>query len=187
MADIVTGQPKVFFSHTFEAQFLEAFPPTGRPGLLDRYAALGVDFSKPLLPAYEYAIWRACLVAQREEFLPHLGVDDASREQGARFVQAYFERTLLGKPLLLLLRALGPRRTLERMATNFRSANNFSDVKVRVLGPRAAELGINDVFSDSPEYISGMLGRGLEMVGTAIRMKTVSRDGDAATFAIEWT
>jgi uncharacterized protein (TIGR02265 family) len=73
------------------------------------------------------------------------------------------------------------------MATNFRSANNFSDVKVRVLGPRAAELGINDVFSDSPEYISGMLGRGLEMVGTAIRMKTVSRDGDAATFAIEWT
>lgn len=187
MAGTVADQPKVFFSHTFEAQFLEAFPPRDRPGLLERYAALGLDFSKPLLPAYEYAIWRACLVAQREQFLPHLSVDDASREQGARYVQAYFERTLLGKPLLLLLRALGPRRSLERMSSNFRSANNFSDVKVRVLGPHAVELDVNDVFSDSPEYITGVISRGLEMVGTPLRMKTLSRNGDSATFAVEWT
>lgn len=180
-------QPKVFFSHTFQAQFLEAFPPRNSQGLLEEYAALGIDFSKPLLPAYEYSIWRACLVAQRERFLPGVDVHDAAREQGARYVQAYFERTLLGKPLLLLLRALGPRRSLERMTRNFRSANNFSDVKVRVVGPTSLELDVNDVFSDSPEYITGVIGRGLEMVGTPLRVKTLSRNGDAATFAVEWT
>lgn len=184
------GEPmsdeRVFFSHTVPAMFIDAFPPEKYPGLEERYRALGLDVKRKLLPAYEYSVWRACLQAQRELVFPGAPVAEAAFQQGARYVDAYFDRTALGGPLLLVLRLIGVRRTLERMTHNFRSANNFSDTSVTVLSPSSAKLEVNDIFADSPEYMHGILVQGLARAGSQVTMKTLRHDGDAADFLVEW-
>lgn len=182
----MTQPARVFFSHTVSAMFIDAFPPEKYPGLEERYRALGLDVSKKLLPAYDYGVWRACLSAQRELVFPGLAVADAAYQQGARYVDAYFDRTALGGPLLLLLRLLGARRCLERMAHNFRSANNFSETQLKVLTPRSAELRVNDVFSDSADYMRGIVMQGMDRAGSRLTMKTLRHEGDAADFLVEW-
>jgi uncharacterized protein (TIGR02265 family) len=180
-----SGQ-RLFFSHTVAAMFAEAFPPEQHPGLRERYLALGLDLGKPLLPAYEYATWRACLRAQQEVALAGVAPGEAAFQQGARYVDAYFDRTRLGGALLLVLRVIGARRTLERMAHNFRSANNFSQVSMQRLEGNHAELHVNDIFADSPEYIRGMLVQGLRRSGATLAIETLRHEGDAAVFRVSW-
>lgn len=177
---------RVFFSHTVAAMFLEAFQPSRYPGLIQRFRELGLDVEKPLLPAYDYAIWRNCLEAQREFVFPQDSTEAAAREQGARYVAAYFSRTPIGGALLVLLRVIGPRRALERMTRNFRSANNFSNVSVVSTGPKSATLKVNDVFSAKPDYIVGMLEHGLSLMGTKAHLRVVSQVGDACEFEATW-
>jgi uncharacterized protein (TIGR02265 family) len=180
-------ESRLFWGHTLDAMFVRAFPPAAVPGLVARYRALGLDLERPLLPAYDYAIWRQCLAAQREAVLPGVAPGEGAFQQGARYVAAYFERTLVGGPLLFLLRTIGPRRSFDRMARNFRSANNFSDVRFTVTDASSGELWVNDVFSDSPDYIRGMLIEGMRLAGTPdLKLETLSHEGDAATFRVRW-
>ena len=180
------SDPRVFFGHTVAAMFMEAFPPAEYPGLTERFAVLGLDVTRPLAPAYEYATWRALLEAQREVVFPKATPEKAAWEQGARYVAAYFDRTAIGKPLKVLLRVIGPRRTLDRMTRNFRSGNNFSEVSVVATGPRSATLQVNDVFSARAEYIVGMMEHALSMLGTKATVRIVKHEGDAAEFAATW-
>lgn len=177
---------RVFFSHTVSAMFIDACPPEKHPGLAERYLALGLDVTRKLLPAYEYRVWRACQLAQRDAVFPGVPVAEAAFQQGARYVDAYFDRTALGGPLLLVLRLIGIRRTLERMTHNFRSANNFSQTSMKMVSPNSARLEVNDIFSDSPEYMHGILVQGLGRTGARVTMQTLRHEGDAADFLIEW-
>ena len=185
------GEPmndqRVFFSHTVSAMFIDAFPPEKYPGLEERYRALGLDVKRKLLPAYEYRVWRACLLAQREVIFPGVPVADAAFQQGARYVDAFFDRTAMGGPLLLVLRLIGTRRCLDRMTRNFRSGNSFSETTFKLLAPNRAELGVNDVFSDSADYLRGIVVQGLARAGSEVTMQTLRHDGDAADFLVEWT
>jgi uncharacterized protein (TIGR02265 family) len=161
--------------------------PATCPPLADTYRSLGLDLGRPLLPAYEYRIWRACLVAQREAVFPGVAVAEASFRQGVRYMDAYFERTVIGGAMLLALRAIGVRRALERMSRNFRSGNNFGEATFTSTGATSGTLWVNDVFSDSADYVRGMVTRGMQLVGAAnANMETQSHDGDAATFAVTW-
>lgn len=180
------GDSRLFFGHTVSAMFVEAFPPAAHAGLVERFASLGLDVKRPLLPAYEYATWRNCIRAQRELALINVSDVDAAWQQGARYVESYFDRTMLGGPLKMLLRAIGTRRTLDRMAQNFRSGNNFSEVKLTMNGERHGTLWVNDIFHDSPEYIRGMMTRGLALTGSTIRLELQKHEGDSATFEVRW-
>lgn len=174
---------RLFFAHTVEANFLRAFPPTAAARA--RYAAAGLDLSRPLLPAYPYDVWRRCLAIQREEYFPGLEPEVAGRRQGARYVASYFE-TMLGRALLALLRLIGPARVLARMSANFRSGNNFSAVSVSFPAERTARLEVNDVFAESPAYVVGMLEEGMRLAGTAIDVRVVETHGDAAVLEVRW-
>lgn len=178
---------RFFFTHTVEAMFVKAYPPGDFPGLADTYRALGLDLARPLLPAYEYRVWRACLVAQREAVLPGVEAAEASYRQGERWLEVFFEGTLIGGAMLLALRAIGIRRALDRMSRNFRNANSFGDATFTSTGATTGTLWINDVLSDTPDYIRGILTRGMELVGAGDpRMELLQREGDAATFAVTW-
>lgn len=72
----------------------------------------------------------------------------------------------------MLLRVIGPRRALERMTRNFRSANNFSDVCVVSTSPKSAMLKVNDIFSARPEYMA--------------HLRVTSQAGDACEFEATW-
>lgn len=167
--------------------FIHAFPPASHPGLAEALREAGIDVSKPLLPAYEYSVWRKCLELQRELVFPTEPLEVSSRRQGERYVEAYFERTMLGGPLKLLLRALGPRRTLERLALNFRSANTFSQTSMKTTGPNRGIIEVNDIFSRSPAYVVGMLEKGLQLIGASGTVETLRHEGDAATFSVSWS
>ena len=76
-----------------------------------------------------------------------------------------YEKTLVGSALTAMLRVLGPKRTLERMTRNFRTANNYTEVTVEALAekePRAAyDLGLryfrgDGVRQDSYKALSWM-------------------------------
>jgi uncharacterized protein (TIGR02265 family) len=72
------------------------------------------------------------------------------------------------------------------MTRNFRSANNFSSVRFEATGPRSARLHLNDVFSDSPLFIVGMLEHGLSLMGTRATVTPRGMDGDDFVFDAEW-
>ena len=177
---------RLFFDHTVSAMFIHAFPPAAQVGLTEALRDGGIDVERPLLPAYEYSVWRRCLELQRTRVFPDEPIEVGSRRQGERYVEAYFERTMLGGPLKLLLRALGPRRTLERLALNFRSANTFSETSMKLTGPNAGLIEVNDVFSRSPAYVVGMLEKGLQLIGASGTVEAVRHEGDAATFSVSW-
>src|SRR6185369_5530629 len=42
-----------------------------------------------------------------------------------------FERTLIGKAMITAVRFMGPKRTLAKMTTNFRSSNNCMQTELR--------------------------------------------------------
>ena len=177
---------RVFFSHTVAAMFVEAFPPAAFPGLGERLKDAGLDVSGPLLPAYPYAVWRAALEAQRAIVFPGRALDEASREQGARYVEAYFERTIIGGPLRALLRLLGPRRSLDRMTRNFKTANNFSEVRFEQTGEGEGLLTVNDVFSASPHYMVGIVEHGLRLCGMRTQLTPLQADGQGWRFTCRW-
>jgi uncharacterized protein (TIGR02265 family) len=175
---------RYFYNAAVEAQFLRAFPAT-KPELVAAYGAAGLDVTKPLLPAYEYAVWRRCLTLQREALLPGLSVDAGCEEQGRRYVASYFE-TSIGSALKVLLRVLSTQRILERMSRNFRSNNSFSVVTMTSTGPKSALLDVNDVFAESPLYIKGMLENGFACIGREMHLSVKSHEGDAALFEAMW-
>ena len=94
--------------------------------------ALGLDLDRPLLPAYPLATWeRAVQVAARDAF-PQLDVDAAHLQLGRRMLAGY-DATLIGKAIGIAARLAGPRRTLERMAHNTGTANNYVLARVEAL------------------------------------------------------
>ena len=61
---------------------------------------------------------------------------------------------LVGRALLTVLRLFGPRRTMLRMAENYRTADNVTEVKSPELSPTAIDLEFSSDF-DMPTYIRG--------------------------------
>lgn len=175
---------RYFYTAAMEAQFLKAWPATA-PGLVDAYRDAGLDVTKPLLPAYDYATWRRCLAAQRAALLPGRTLDAACEEQGRRYVASYFETTM-GAALKVLLRVLSTRRILERMSQNFRSNNSFSVVTMTSTGKTSAELEVNDVFAESPQYLKGLLEHGFACIGREMRITVRDHHGDAARLDANW-
>jgi uncharacterized protein (TIGR02265 family) len=99
-------------------------------------------------------------------------------------VDSYGE-TLVGKALLTAMKVIGPRRMLERMARNLRTANNYTETK---LTSRADvhELWCSRVASTS--FYCGMLQRGVEVAGGAdVLVEATAHDQSGATFVVRWT
>ena len=90
----------------------------------EQLRALGLDLDRALLPAYPLATWeRAVQVAARDAF-PQLDVEAAHFQLGRRMLAGY-DATLIGRAIGMAARLAGPRRTLERMAHNTGTANNY--------------------------------------------------------------
>lgn len=160
-----------------------------------RFKELGLDYSKPLEPAYPLAAWRKVVNYAGELVAPHQPYDRQQFALGSRFITAYTD-TVIGRATLGFMRLLGPRRTLERMAKTLRTGNNYSETKLTQLGPNVFELWCNHV--QNPSFYRGMLQTGLEHTGiTGVQVTTSAIDrppGDVSTatgdtgasFRISW-
>ncbi len=140
--------------------------------LSQRYVALGVNLNAPE-PAYPLSTWVQALDLAMATISPGVDHDKATRDIGQRMVQATSE-TVLGGAMFALLRVLGPKRGLMRMARNLRSSNNYSESEVRETAPGQYELTLNLV--NYPHYYVGMLETGLTLMGAkATEVSVVDR------------
>ncbi|MBL8935449.1 MAG: DUF2378 family protein [Archangium sp.] len=181
----------LIFSHSVEA-LRPALGPLLDAQALARLRALGIDYTKPLEPAYPLATWRKVVDFAGELVAPGQPYDRQQYALGSRFITAYAE-TFIGRATLPLMRVLGPRRMLERLARTFRTGNNYSETKLTQHAPNEFELWCNHV--QNPSFYRGMLQTGLAHAGvTGVQVTTTAIDRSApdeahetgAAFRISW-
>jgi uncharacterized protein (TIGR02265 family) len=120
----------VVFGATYESLYKAAGERLDDRGK-ELIRAAGVDLDH-ILPAYPFAEWRGAIEAFGQAVYPKEPIDEALFLLGRDFVQG-LRSTVLGSAIHAMGKLIGPRRTLERMTHNSRSANNFSDMKLEPL------------------------------------------------------
>lgn len=175
---------RLVFDYTMESllQVLGQPPP---PEHLAGLVALGVDPSKPLLPAYTVELYNRVMEFIARQLLPHLPPDAAYFELGREFMRAY-RRTVMGRGVSSVTQRIGPHRALERMDRNFRSANNYTETRLHKVAVSHYELWFNHV--THADYYRGLLTEALEKTGAQqLAVTTASREPHGeVTFRILW-
>jgi uncharacterized protein (TIGR02265 family) len=175
---------KLIFDHTVESllRVLERPIPPAQIAGLD---GLGIDLSKPLLPAYPIETYSALIGFIARLRWPSLPSEEGDFEVGRAFIEAYTTQTLLGRALKKLLRVIGPYRALERMSRTFRTANNYTQTRLQPLGPTRYELWFNYVIR--PGYFRGMVHETLTLSGARqVEVKLATMQDHEATFHVSW-
>jgi uncharacterized protein (TIGR02265 family) len=177
---------EVVFTQTVEGLF------RALGGLLDepakaKFRALGVDPDQRLMPAYPLALWVQMVELAAEIHAPQAPFEQAVEQLGRRFVNGYAQ-TLVGKALFTMMRILGPRRTLERMAKNFSTGANYAKTSLQETSVGVFELSLNRV--TWPPWYCGMISAGLEAAGAKkVSVEVLEHQGRSqpARFKVWWT
>jgi len=175
---------KLVFEHTLES-LLRTLEQPYTPAQIAELDALGINLSKPLLPGYSAEVYAGLIDLVTRQRWPELPREQGHFEAGRAFIQAYSE-TLLGRALSGLLRTIGPHRVLERMSRTFRSANNFTETRLRKVGPASYELWFN--FASRPPFFAGMVHEVLTRCGVKQpEVKLIAgAEGTEVTFHVSW-
>lgn len=174
---------KVVFEHTMDS-ILRVLDRPIPPAQIAGLDAIGIDLSKPLLPAYPVAMHAALIDFVAKQRWPDLPAEQAEFELGRVFIETYTQ-TLLGRALKGLLWTIGPNRTIERMNRTFRTANNFTDTRLQRLGPASYELWFN--FASRAHYFRGIVHETIAQCGVkGIDVRLSATQGDEVTFHVSW-
>jgi uncharacterized protein (TIGR02265 family) len=175
---------KLIFDHTVESLLRTLERPIS-PEQIKGLDALGIDLSKPLLPAYPLEVYTALIGFIGRQRWPGLPQEEADFEVGRTFIEAYTTQSVMGKAVKGLIRVIGPHRAIERMSRTFRTANNYTETRLQRLGPTSYELWFN--FALRAGYFRGMLHATLAVCGVKqIEVKTVASQGPEVTFHVSW-
>lgn len=163
----------VVFATAFEGLFERGVGPRLNERAKEQLFGIGVDVSKPFLPAYTVEQWVEAIRIASECLYPELPKDEAEFQLGRDFV-AGVKHTVIGRAMFAYGVAVGPRRTMERMSSNFRYCNNYieseliEDDRGMVLETRIAKE-LLPKFQGRPipscEYMRGVLHAVLELGG----------------------
>lgn len=174
---------KLVFSHSVEA-FVRAVRPVLDGAFVEQLKAVGIDTTKPLLPAYPVDVLREALLLGAKRLNPGLSQKEAFAALGRRYVEGFGE-TLVGRALKTAIRLIGPRRTLDRLAKQFRTANNYSESKVTHAEQGQSLLWCNDVMY--PDWYEGLITGMLEVSGAKnVKVRLSRHDAEGAFFDVEW-
>lgn len=173
---------RVNFQSVFEGLFLTAFRDELTPELRQQLRSAGLDLND-LKAAYPHSVFLDSLKLAAAAWFPTEPVSTAYVKLGERNIEGFFQ-TFLGRPLLVLLKVLGPRRTLGRMRANFRSANNDVESKLVELSPTEFQLWMNEA-GDIRYFIQGVVQRGVTMAGAPqLVMDVLSTDANGTVFRV---
>ncbi len=178
------SEQHVIFASAYEALRRVLGDRLGDEVVRARFRAHGVDVERPPA-AVALETWLASLDATMDTLWPALPREQAAWELGAAVMRGY-AGTLLGKALMQMAKVIGPKRSLERMARNLRSTNNYSETKLTELAPNHFELWINIVVN--PHYFCGLLTAGLELTGvqaSSVRIKSFGRE-EGLVLDVQW-
>jgi uncharacterized protein (TIGR02265 family) len=176
---------RLVFSHTVEGLFTRGLSGRVTPGLKEQLRKEGLDLDRPLLPAYPLETWSRCMALAASTLYPGEPQEVALRKLGERMIEGYLE-TAMGRAMFGVLKLLGPQRTLGRMQKNFRSANNYTEVRISEVGPSEADLWMNEP-GFMRFFMQGVLLAGLRGAGAPDVAVTLRHFDDATvTYRIAW-
>lgn len=112
-------------------------------------------------------------------------VPAAQYQLGRDFIDNYVE-TLLGRALFALLRLLGTKRIVQRLARSFRTGTNYTEIDISNETDTGCNLAFNAV-EPGAKFTQGVLARGLEVAGIpGVKVELAALDGESAVYALTW-
>ena len=151
----------------------------------DALERLGLYLDRQPQPFYSTDLWRHTLDIVVRDLFPDLPLEEAYRHMGHRLVLDVCE-SMLGRGMLALGRALGPRRLLLRLNHNFRNADNYVQANLTELAPTAYVVCINETLG-MPSYYQGILEAALGGCGArAPHVQCLRVEGPSCTYRVEW-
>ncbi len=180
------SEPHLIFDHSVQGLVSRAFPEGIPPELKVKLRDIGVDLDKPLLPAYPHVTWSRCVELISQSVFPHERREVAWRKMGERMVDGYQE-TMIGRALFATLRLLGPRRMLQRTQKNFRSGNNYTEVRLNDVSPTEVDVWFNETDEVLRHFTSGLVIAGMRVGGAAEpRAEVLHKDTRGFTLRASW-
>ena len=135
-------------------------------------------------PAFPVAEWTPHLRTTAVFAWPDVPEEEALRLLGLHFIRGW-QNTALGAAASVMLRVLGPARTLTRLDRAFRTSDNFTRATTELVGSHEALISINEV-QGYPTYWVGILQGGLEVLHRkgSVDLHAVTPPG--ATLRVRW-
>ncbi|MDP1917462.1 MAG: DUF2378 family protein [Myxococcales bacterium] len=184
---MASPEEQLVFGPTLEGLFMRGLAGKLSPGLIQQLRALGLDLEKPLRPAYPRAVVNAAVTLTAKTLYPSVALDEAFYRVG-QHVTSGLRATTLGAATLAIVRLVGPKRTLGRLARTFRSTNNYMNVTLRELTPTSWELDL-EPSNDYPSYMQAVLEDMLNVAGAEqLKVEVAVHDKARAlcTYRISW-
>jgi len=178
---------QLVFGPTLEGLFLRGLKGKLSPTLVSQLRGMGLDLERPLLPAYSRKVVNECVLLTAKTLYPDRPLSDAFYLVG-KHVTPGLRTTALGSATLTMVRLVGPKRTLGRLARTFRSTNNYMQVTLRELAGSTFELDL-EPSNEFPSYMQAVIEDMLEVAGaTNLVVDVVLHDKPRAfcTYRITW-
>lgn len=176
----------VVFAQSVESLYKRGLDGKVSPTLEQKLRGVGIDLAKPLLPAYPFPTWNNALLVTAQEAFGSLSRDRAFYEMG-RLIVTRYQETLIGGALFVMLRVLPARKIVDRMARNFRTTNNFTEIRLAVVDDNTVDVSFNLV-EDEPAFTQGILAAGLPAAGVkGSTVSLIARHPPGATFRLSWS
>ena len=173
---------RVVFGTSMEGLHRALSPPT--PAENAAFLKAGVTGAK-FDSAYPLALYTDILDACAASRFAGKEPLERFTEVGRLFWSGY-EKTLVGQALIAVLKVLGPRRMLDRMTRNFRTANNYTEVTVEAISPSQHVVRITHV--TRPGLFVGLLEKGLTYAGAKeLSVKLIEHHDKVARYDVRWT
>ena len=172
---------ELVFSQTVEG-LLRAVGPL-QPAEKARFREVGFDPDAPIDPAYPVEMYVALQRVAVEIFAPDVPFSLGIETLGRRFVDGYGE-TLIGRAVIVGMKLLGPKRTLQRLTRTLATGSTFFETKLDERDGGVWHLWINRV--TYPGWYVGLVRRGLEVAGAKdVDVKVLRHDGPALGLTLE--
>ncbi|MDP2269525.1 MAG: DUF2378 family protein [Archangium sp.] len=173
---------KVVFAQSMEGIYRALTPHT--PQERAAFLKAGVKTGDHFDAAYPIQAWLDILDASAASRFAHLPELERYTEVGRVFFLG-FGKTLMGSAVLGLLKVIGPRRTLDRLTRNFRSANNFTVGTFESFSANHHKVHIN--WTARPGFYLGLIESGCAHAGAKDLSVTVLETKDLGTFyEVKW-
>jgi uncharacterized protein (TIGR02265 family) len=181
------ADPLLVFSQAFEGLVVRGLSGSVSPELKAQLRAVGVDLDKPLLPAYPRETWARCIALCGQATYPGEPREGAWLKLGERMIDGYQE-TFIGRAMFGTLKLLGPRRMLARTQRTFRSANNYTEVRLTDVSPTQVDMWINEVDDVLRHFTLGLVLAGMRAAGASgVQGSILSTDAQGVTFRTSWS
>jgi uncharacterized protein (TIGR02265 family) len=182
----VTPEPeRVVFAHTVKALLSRVFERQSllTPQVREELAALGVNPAKPRDLAQEQW-WKLIDLAARV-LAPGAPPEEAYFMVGREMLHG-FEATVIGRSLFLVLRMLGTRRAMLRVADHYRTADTVAKLTARGLGPTSVEVTVENTSPHAADYRRGVFLTALELVGARHPMVSFVFQNGTTVYTTSW-